>query len=56
MIKKLLQHLLNSGHHNHKHSSSDWKRPVKNHQKYGHKHYKKKKKGIFTSSRSFFSS
>lgn len=58
MIKKLLKHLLNSGgHHKYKHSSSDWKhRPMNNHQNHGHKHYKKKKKGFFTSSRSFFSS
>ncbi|WP_199484508.1 hypothetical protein [Peribacillus glennii] len=57
MIKKLLKHLLNSGHSKYKHSSSDWKhRPMKNHQHYGYNHYKKKKKGFFTSSRSFFSS
>ncbi|PLT34976.1 hypothetical protein [Bacillus sp. V5-8f] len=55
MLKKLIKNLFNGGHSKYKHSSSDWKhRPMKNHQHHGYKHYKKK--GFFTSSRSFFSS
>lgn len=56
MIKKMLQKLLNDGLGKHRpmHSSSDWnKKNMKNHQNYGHKHYKKKYK---KSSRGFFSS